>query len=129
MTAISRRTFVRSTALAAVASPLLHSLSAEPASSLTEAGGSPSPIKLGIASYTFRNFNRDQMITWLKQLRVTGLNAKDTKDHLPMAPPAEAQALADYQAAGIHLHAAGAIYFREDNDDDIRAKFEYCKRA
>jgi sugar phosphate isomerase/epimerase len=69
------------------------------------------------------------MITWLKQLRVTGLNAKDTKDHLPMDPTAEAQAVADYEAAGIHLHAAGAIYFREDNDDDIRSKFEYCKRA
>jgi sugar phosphate isomerase/epimerase len=46
-----------------------------------------------------------------------------------MDPAAEAQAVADYAAAGIHLHAAGAIYFREDNDADIRSKFEYCKRA
>src|SRR5580692_3043523 len=40
-----------------------------------------------------------------------------------------AQAIADYTAAGIKLHAAGAIYFLKDNDDDIRAKVEYCKRA
>jgi len=65
----------------------------------------------------------------MKQLNVTALNAKDVKDHLPMEPEAEAKALADYAAAGIKLHAAGTIYFPKDEDDDIRSKFEYCKRA
>jgi sugar phosphate isomerase/epimerase len=41
----------------------------------------------------------------------------------------EAEALADYAAAKIKLHAAGAIYFRNNEDADIRAKFDYCKRA
>ncbi len=27
------------------------------------------------------------------------------------------------------FHAAGTIYFREDDEADIRSKFEYCKRA
>jgi sugar phosphate isomerase/epimerase len=62
-------------------------------------------------------------------LNVSGLNAKDVKDHLPMDPRGEAAALADYAAAGIRLHAAGAIYFPKDDDADIRGKFEYCKRA
>jgi sugar phosphate isomerase/epimerase len=124
---ISRRTFVRSSALLAAASTLPI---ARPAiAQLTEAGGAPSPIRLGLASYTFRNFPRAQMITWMKQLNITGLNPKDAKDHLPMDPPAEAQAISDYEANGIHLHAVGAIYFQKDDDDDIRAKFEYCKRA
>jgi sugar phosphate isomerase/epimerase len=57
------------------------------------------------------------------------LNAKDVKDHLPMDTQEEAAALADYAAAGIKLHAAGAIYFPKDEDADIRTKFEYCKRA
>jgi len=65
----------------------------------------------------------------MKQLNVFALNAKDVKDHLPMDPQAEAAALADYAAAGIKLHAAGAIYFPKDEDADIRGKFEYCKRA
>jgi sugar phosphate isomerase/epimerase len=69
------------------------------------------------------------MIGFLKQLSITGLNAKDVKDHLPMDPAEETKALADYAAAGIKLHAAGAIYFAKDEDADIRAKFEYCKRA
>jgi sugar phosphate isomerase/epimerase len=69
------------------------------------------------------------MIGYLKQLNITGLNAKDVKDHLPKDPAEEALALADYAAAGIKLHAAGAIYFSKDDDADIRSKFEYCKRA
>ena len=93
------------------------------------AAGKPSAIKLGLASYTFRNFSRAQMIGYMKQLEVSGLNAKDVKDHLPTDATQEAQAIADYTAAGIQLHAAGAIYFLKDEDEDIRAKFEYCKRA
>ncbi len=88
-----------------------------------------SPIRLGIASYTFRNFDRAQMIGFMKQLNVLALNAKDVKDHLPADAQQEAAALADYAAAGIKLHAAGTIYFPKDEDADIRNKFEYCKRA
>jgi sugar phosphate isomerase/epimerase len=124
---LSRRNFVRSSALLAAASTLPVARNAF--GQLTEANGKPSPIKLGLASYTFRNFPRAQMITWMKQLNITSLNPKDAKDHLPMDPTAEAQALSDYEASGIQLHAAGAIYFQKDDDDDIRAKFEYCKRA
>ena len=65
----------------------------------------------------------------MKQLNVSALNAKDVKDHLPMDSKEESAALADYAAAGIKLHAAGAIYFAKDEDADIRAKFEYCKQA
>lgn len=87
------------------------------------------PIRLGLASYTFRNFTRAQMIAFMKQLNVSDLNAKDVKDHLPADPQQEAAALAEYAAAGIKLHAAGAIYFPKDEDADVRSKFEYCKRA
>jgi sugar phosphate isomerase/epimerase len=47
-----------------------------------------------------------------------------------MTPPeATQQALSDYAAAGIELTAIGAVYFQKDEDDDIRAKFDYAKRA
>jgi sugar phosphate isomerase/epimerase len=121
--AFSRRSFVQSSALIA-ASCAIPSL-ADP----SHATGKPSPINLGLASYTFRNFTRAQMIGFMKQLNVTALNPKDAKDHLPMDPAEEAKALADYAAAGIALHAAGVIYFPKDEDDDIRSKFEYAKRA
>jgi sugar phosphate isomerase/epimerase len=124
---VSRRDFVRSTALiaAALATPgSVFALDQVPAST-SEA----SPVRLGLASYTFRNFSRVQLIGFMKQLNVFALNAKDVKDHLPIDPQGESAALADYAAAGIKLHAAGAIYFPKDEDADIRSKFEYCKRA
>jgi sugar phosphate isomerase/epimerase len=121
---LSRRCFLRSSALAAAAAGALPAV-AEP----SQETGKPSPVRLGMCSYTFRNFPRDQMIGFLKQLHMDELNAKDVKDHLPMDPQQEAQALADYAANGIRLHAAGAIYFRNAEDSDIRAKFEYVKRA
>jgi sugar phosphate isomerase/epimerase len=124
---VSRRDFVRSSALvaAAFAAPSGVLATTQTRSSAEEA----SPIRLGLASYTFRNFSRTQMIGFMKQLNVFALNAKDVKDHLPMDAQQEAAALADYAAAGIKLHAAGAIYFAKDEDSDIRTKFEYCKRA
>jgi hypothetical protein len=129
----SRRQFVQSGAVAAAcaASGVVPALiSAAPArAEAIPASGNPSPVHLGVASYTFRNFTRAQLVGFMKQLNVLDLNSKDVKDHLPMDPALEAQALADYAAAGIQLHAAGAIYFRNDSEAQIRAKFEYCKRA
>jgi len=124
---LSRREFVRAGAVAVAGF-------ATPGGVLPAFGGSRgtnfvAPIRLGVASYTFRNFTRAQMVGFLKQVNVSDLNAKDTKDHLPMDAQAEAAALADYSAAGIELHAAGTIYFPRDEDEDIRSKFEYCKRA
>ena len=72
--------------------PLRSHCPCSPSTRRTRRVGAPSPIKLGLASYTFRNFPRAQMIAWMKQLNITGLNAKDAKDHLPMDPTAEAQA-------------------------------------
>jgi sugar phosphate isomerase/epimerase len=124
----TRRNFIQSGAFFAAASATSSTLplfAQQPSS----ASGAPSPIQLGLASYTFRNFSRDQMIGFMKQLNVMDLNVKDTKDHLPVDRSEEAKALADYAAAGIKLHAAGTIYFAKDEDADIRSKFEYCKRA
>src|ERR1700694_5125544 len=110
-TSLSRRTFVCSGALAAAAYAL--------PSSAAPTMDADLPVKLGVASYTFRNFDRAQLIGFMKQLNVLALNAKDVKNHLPMDPAEEAKALDDYHAAGIQLHAVGTVYFPKDEDDDI----------
>jgi len=123
----SRRSLFRSAPLVAAAfaaSSDVFAAAQEPSPS-----DQASPVHLGLASYTFRNFSRAQMIAFMKQLNVFALNAKDVKDHLPIDPLGEAAALADYATSGIRLHAAGAIYFERDEDADIQSKFEYCKRA
>jgi sugar phosphate isomerase/epimerase len=86
------------------------------------------PIRLGIASYTFRNFDSAHLIEFMHQLKTPYLNLKDK--HLPMKSLADVAAqAAAYRAAGFQLTAAGNITFDKDDDDDIRAKFEYLKAA
>jgi sugar phosphate isomerase/epimerase len=120
---VNRRGFLKIGGLAAAAGLIPEMAKAQP-------GLMPSPIRLGIASYTFRSFERTKMIEDLKQLRITTLNCKDVKDHLPSTSPEAEQAAVDaYKAAGITLTACGTIYFSKDEDADIRAKFEYAKAA
>ena len=124
---ISRRNFVQSGALiaAALAAPgAVGSLAQQ-----LQRAGKASPIQLGLASYTFRNFTRAQLIGFMKQINVTALNAKDVKDHLPSDPEDEAKALADYAAAGNQASCRRDDLLAKDDDADMRGKFEYCKRA
>ena len=90
----SRRSFFRSAPLVAAAFAASSNVFA------AAQGPSPSdqasPVHLGLASYTFRNFSRAQMIAFMKQLNVFALNAKDVKDHLPIDPQEEAAALARF---------------------------------
>jgi sugar phosphate isomerase/epimerase len=136
----SRRDFLRNSAIttAALASTAAHPVFAAAQQSTTlsasqvtaQSTSRPSPIKLGMASYTFREFDRAHVIDFMKDLKLDHLNAKDIKDHLPIAPPeATAQAVAAYTAAGIKLTAVGTVYFPKDEDDDIRSKFDYARRA
>lgn len=121
---VSRRNFVLTGAVATAATLLPDPAATEPKSNPA------SPIHLGLASYTFRNFSRAQLIGFMKNLSLSDLNPKDAKDHLPTDPAAESEALADYQAHSIRLHAAGVVSFQHaTTDDDIRSRFEYIKRA
>jgi sugar phosphate isomerase/epimerase len=86
------------------------------------------PIRLGIASYTFRSFDSAHLINFMHQLKTPLLNLKDV--HLPMTPLDQVAPMAAmYRAAGFTLTAAGNITFDKDDDDDIRPKFEYLKAA
>jgi sugar phosphate isomerase/epimerase len=121
----SRREFLQVSALAGAALVL-----PKVAAGQKVAATKTLPIRLGIASYTFRSFDRAKLIEYAKALEIYDLNLKDTKDHLPSTSvEEETKAIDDYKAAGMTLTAAGTIYFPKDEDDDIRAKFEYCKRA
>jgi len=121
---LSRRDFVRSTAVVAASAAAPFASAASQSSPLPQA-----PVQLGLASYTFRNFTRDKLINFAKLLNLSSVNLKDVKDHLPSDPKLETTAIEDYEIAMIKLHAAGTIYFDKNEDADIRTKFEYCKRA
>jgi sugar phosphate isomerase/epimerase len=146
---VNRRTLLRTSALAAAASLLPATSQSQqaptsyaPATLTPPSPDADLPVRLGIASYTFRNFDSAQLIDFMHQLKTPLLNLKsvhlpmttqdlDPKDTHPTMIPLDqvaAQAAA-YRAAGFTLTAAGNITFAKDDDDDIRPKFEYLKAA
>ena len=119
----TRRNFLsQATALAAASAVPAARLVAAPADAPV------SPVRLGVASYSFRKFNRAQVIEFMKALKVPLINLKDM--HLPMTPPEETRrAAAEFRQAGLTITGSGVIAFNKDDDADIRAKFEYVKTA
>lgn len=104
-------------------------MAASKAASAQKNAAANAPVRLGVASYSLRNFKDPAfVIAAMKTLRTPYLNLKDV--HLPMGPADEVRAHADaYRAAGLTLTAAGTIYFNKDEDADVRAKFDYVKAA
>jgi sugar phosphate isomerase/epimerase len=133
---LTRRTLLHTGTLAAAATLLPAITHAQksakpsypPASLKPPTADADLPIRLGIASYTFRNFDSAHLVDFMHQLKTPLLNLKDM--HLPMTPLDQvATQAAAYRAAGFKLTAAGNVTFAKDDDDDIRAKFEYIKAA
>jgi sugar phosphate isomerase/epimerase len=86
-------------------------------------------VKLGVASYSLRNFSREKAIEMTKALGTPYINFKSV--HLPYdASPAEiAAARAEVDAAGLHIVGGGLITFETDTDDGVRKYFDYAKAA
>jgi sugar phosphate isomerase/epimerase len=119
----TRRNFLsQATALAAASAVPAARLVAAPADTPV------SPVRLGVASYSFRKFDRAHVIEFMKVLKATLINLKDM--HLPITPPDETRrAAAEFRQAGLTITGAGVIGFEKDEDADMRAKFEYVKTA
>ena len=115
----NRRSFLGG-ALGAAAAPAL-------------AGGAAGPdsgdIKLGVASYSFREFSRKLCIAGTKALHTPYINIKEI--HLPYKSTSEeiAKGRQEFEKAGLKIMGGGAVYMLKDDDDDIRSYFEYAKAA
>jgi len=119
----SRRTFFGGLA-ATAAWPLLSRVAdASPA-----VPGKGAPLKLGLASYSMREFTLDQALDMAKQMGVTYMTFKDV--HVPRTdPPEKTRALrAKIEAAGITIMGGGTITIPND-PVQIKKEFEYAKNA
>ena len=121
----SRRQFV-TTAAAAAAWTML-----EPAHGVQAAAPAmprSAPLKLGVASYSMREFSLDQALEMAKTLRVTSMTFKDV--HVPRTdPPEVTRALrAKIEAAGITIVGGGTITIPND-PVKIEKEFVYAKNA
>ncbi len=120
---VSRRAFVGAALSVGTLSRLAD---AEPAAPLR--GEKPSPLKLGVASYSCRKFTLDQTLDMAKALGIRHMTFKDV--HLPRTdPPETTRALrARIEAAGITIMGGGTITLPNDAAQ-IRKDFEYAKNA
>ena len=86
-------------------------------------------IRLGVASYSLRNFQPHMAISMLKQLGVKWVSVKDV--HLPYSATDEeaAKARADFQKAGMTVVSGGVIYLNETDPNGLRYYFEYARRC
>jgi sugar phosphate isomerase/epimerase len=116
----SRRALLGTAAAAAVAATV------KPVASFASppAGG----LKLGVASYSLREFSLDQALEMAKTLGVTHMTFKDV--HLPRTdPPETTRALAaKIKAVGITIMGGGTINLPNDAAQ-IKKDFEYAKNA
>jgi sugar phosphate isomerase/epimerase len=121
----SRRRFFGTAAAAAAWTSLGRVPGAE---SATLAGGSGGRLKLGLASYSMREFPLDQALAWAKLMDVKYMTFKDV--HIPRTDPPEAtRALrAKIEAAGITIMGGGTITIPNDAAK-IKKEFEYAKNA
>ncbi len=121
----SRRRFI-GTAVAAAAWTRLGRVT--DAESPGPAGGKGGPLKLGVASYSMREFTLDQALEMAKALGVTTMTFKDV--HIPRTdPPETTRALrAKIEAAGITIMGGGTITI-PNKPEQIKKEFEYAKNA
>jgi len=84
-------------------------------------------IKLGLASYTFRNFNLDDTITMTKRLGLKWICFKSF--HLPLESTEEQiKATANkVQEAGLDLYACGVVYMK--SEAEVEQAFDYARAA
>src|SRR4051812_6333534 len=92
------------------------------------AASRPGPLKLGVASYSMREFPLDRALEMAKTLGVTYMTFKDV--HVPRTdPPETTRALrAKIEAAGIAIMGGGTITI-PNNPAQIEKEFQYARNA
>jgi sugar phosphate isomerase/epimerase len=88
----------------------------------------PWGIKLGIATYTFRSFDRAKTIEMLKLVQAPWISVKDGVHFSYSATPEELkQVRAEFDAAGLKLMSAGNISLAQDDPGYLRQRFEIAR--
>src|SRR6185437_1221227 len=122
----SRRKFIRNTTLGLTASAIY------PLISKSENFNFDSPQKrndlpVGIAGYTFLNFDIAQSIQMMQRVDVHFMSIKDF--HLPLDSSKEkiVEVVKQFGDAGINIYAVGVIYMKDK--DAVDQAFEYAKNV
>lgn len=86
-------------------------------------------VRLGVASYSLREFSRDQAIQMIQVLGTPYVNVKSFHLDYDLSPAELAAARREFEAAGLQIVGGGTITFQEDTDAEVQKYFEYAKHA
>jgi sugar phosphate isomerase/epimerase len=130
---MSRREFIGTAALGAAAAVVARRVDAQPDGATgvwpVSMQRPEEGLKLGVASYSLRNFPRQQAIEMTRSLGVRYINFKSVHLAYDAAPEEFAKARAELSAAGLELVGGGMITFETDTDEGVRKYFDYAKAA
>ena len=131
---VPRRTFVKLAALGGAGVALSGCATTSVSAGESQGGNPPAKpddpgLKLGVASYSLRNFPRAQAIQMTRALGTRFINLKSM--HLPyeLSPAEIAAARQEIEAAGLQIVGGGMITFETDTDEGVRKYFDYAKAA
>jgi len=91
------------------------------------AGESAGAFKLGVASYSFREYSRALAIRSILELHTPYVSVKEF--HLPYrsSPEELAAGRRDFERAGLIIVSGGNIGLQKDDPDDVRRYFQYAR--
>jgi sugar phosphate isomerase/epimerase len=114
---LNRRGFLAAAGLAGLAAPV------SPAPQTESTAG----FKLGVASYSLREYSRALAIRCIQELRTPYVSVKEF--HLPYrSSPEELESgRKEFERNGLTIVSGGNISLSKDDPDDIRRYFEYAK--
>ncbi|MEP6857841.1 MAG: sugar phosphate isomerase/epimerase [Gemmatimonadales bacterium] len=86
-------------------------------------------VKLGVASYSLRNFPRAKAIEMTKALGTPYINLKSVHLSYESSQAEMAAVRREIEAAGLQIVGGGTITFEKDTDEDVQRYFDYAKAA
>jgi sugar phosphate isomerase/epimerase len=122
----TRRTFLKDTALGLSAAGIWTQLPSTGKLLETTGPASKDALPVGIAGYTFHNFDLDQSIAMMKRVNISYMSLKDFLLPLDSSPEKIDAVMARFRTEGISIYAAGVIYMKKEADAD--QAFEYAKK-
>ncbi len=87
------------------------------------------PVKLGVASYSLRNFSRAYAIRAIGEMGTPFVNVKSFHQPYEFSPEQLRAGRRTFESAGLQIVGGGTITLAVDDDADVRSYFEYARAS
>jgi sugar phosphate isomerase/epimerase len=89
----------------------------------------PWGIKLGVATYSLRNFDRTKAIEMIRTLKTPWISIKEVHLRFNLSPEQLQQGRKEFEDAGLKIMSGGNIDMRSPDAAELRKSFEYAKNG